>query len=104
PGEIVVIGGGDASLGGPLTKTTTYPPVARLSDLAAQVRTALVGAPVSRVVDGGRIRPSPSRAPRRSDPALAAGHQLAALLGAPKATVVRGRAADGAKELGSVSS
>jgi D-alanyl-D-alanine carboxypeptidase/D-alanyl-D-alanine-endopeptidase (penicillin-binding protein 4) len=137
PGEVVVIGGGDASLGGPLTKATTYPPVARLSDLAAQVRTALAGAPVSRVVvddtlyggpvlgpgwrpayvtngdvapvtalmvDGGRIRPSPSRAPRQADPALAAGRQLAALLGAPKAQTVRGRAAVGAKQLGSVTS
>src|SRR4051812_30612494 len=50
PGEVVVIGGGDASLGGPLAKPGSYPPVARLSDLAAQVRTALAGAPVTRVV------------------------------------------------------
>ena len=137
PGEVVLVGGGDPSLGGRLTKASTYPPVARISDLAAQVRTALAGAPVTRVtvddslyagpllgpgwrpqyvtggdvapvmalmVDGGRIRPSPSRAPRLADPALAAGHQLAALLGVPKAVVVRGRAAAGAKELGSVAS
>jgi D-alanyl-D-alanine carboxypeptidase/D-alanyl-D-alanine-endopeptidase (penicillin-binding protein 4) len=135
PGAGVVMGGGDASLGGRLAKATTYPPVARLSDLAAQVRTALAGAPVSRVVvddslyggpllgpgwrpqyvtsgdvapvmafmvDGGRVRPTSSRSPRQSDPALAGGRQLAALLGAPKAVVVRGRAAAGARELGAV--
>ncbi|MFN2524020.1 MAG: D-alanyl-D-alanine carboxypeptidase, partial [Mycobacteriales bacterium] len=46
PGEIVVVGGGDASLAGPLSKVS-YPPAAQLSALAAQVR--MVG-PVTRVV------------------------------------------------------
>jgi D-alanyl-D-alanine carboxypeptidase/D-alanyl-D-alanine-endopeptidase (penicillin-binding protein 4) len=131
PGEVVVVGGGDASLAGGLSKTA-YPATARLADLAAQVRRAgpvtrvvvddtlyggpLLGpgwrltyvtggdvAPVTAfMVDGGRTRRSPSRAPRQSDPALAAGRQLAALLGASKVPVVRGRATEGAKELGSV--
>jgi D-alanyl-D-alanine carboxypeptidase/D-alanyl-D-alanine-endopeptidase (penicillin-binding protein 4) len=60
------------------------------------------------MVDAGRTRlpplVGPSRAPRQSDPALAAGHALARLLGAPKAVVVRGRATAGANELGVVSS
>ncbi|MCA1720121.1 MAG: D-alanyl-D-alanine carboxypeptidase [Actinobacteria bacterium] len=131
PGEIVVVGGGDASLAGPLSKVS-YPPAAQLSALAAQVRMVgpvtrvvvddtLYGGPVlgpgwrpeyvtggdvapvtALMVDGGRTRRSPSRAPRQSDPSLAAGRQLAVLLGAPAASVVRGRAAAGAKELGAV--
>jgi D-alanyl-D-alanine carboxypeptidase/D-alanyl-D-alanine-endopeptidase (penicillin-binding protein 4) len=60
------------------------------------------------MVDAGRTRlpplVGPSRAPRQGDPALAAGHAMARLLGAPKVAVVRGRAATGAKELGVVSS
>jgi D-alanyl-D-alanine carboxypeptidase/D-alanyl-D-alanine-endopeptidase (penicillin-binding protein 4) len=60
------------------------------------------------MVDAGRtaLPPlvGPSRAPRSSDPALRAGHVLAELLGAPKAVVVRGRAAPGAIELASVQS
>jgi D-alanyl-D-alanine carboxypeptidase/D-alanyl-D-alanine-endopeptidase (penicillin-binding protein 4) len=60
------------------------------------------------MVDAGRTRlpplVGPSRAPRNGDPALAAGHALARLLGAPRVAVVRGRAATGAKELGVVSS
>ena len=134
PGEVVVVGGGDASLGGRLSKVS-YPPVARLSDLAAQVRAALGGTPLARVVvddslyggpllgpgwrpsyvpsgdvapvtafmvDGARTRPLPRHGPRASDPALAGGQQLAGLLGTPTAPVVRGRAAPGARELGSV--
>jgi serine-type D-Ala-D-Ala carboxypeptidase/endopeptidase (penicillin-binding protein 4) len=60
------------------------------------------------MVDAGRTRlpplVGPSRAPRRGDPALAAGHELASLLGAPKAAVSRGRAQPGATDLGAVSS
>ena len=137
PGEVVIVGAGDPTLGGKLTKASTYPPVARISDLAAQVRAALAGAVVTRVtvddtlyagpllgpgwrpqyvtggdvapvmalmVDGGRIRPAAVRAPRLADPAVAAGHQLAALLGAPKAVVGRGRAPADAKQLGAVTS
>jgi D-alanyl-D-alanine carboxypeptidase/D-alanyl-D-alanine-endopeptidase (penicillin-binding protein 4) len=54
------------------------------------------------MVDGGRVRPSPSRSPRQSDPALAGVRQLAGLLGAPRAPVVRGKAPADARELGSV--
>ena len=49
PGEVVLIGGGDASLAGPLTRPG-YPRVARVADLATQVRAALGAAPVTRVV------------------------------------------------------
>ena len=60
------------------------------------------------MVDAGRTAlpplTGPSRAPRRSDPALAAGRSLAVLLGAPKAVVVRGRAPADATKLAEVSS
>ncbi len=136
PGEVVIVGAGDASLAGSLTPRG-YPEPARISDLAAQVRTGLGTAKVIKVVvdgslyagpllgpgwrpqyvtsgdvapvmalmvDGGRTTKRPSSAPRLADPALAAGRQLARLLGAPTAPVARGRAAAGARELGAVSS
>jgi D-alanyl-D-alanine carboxypeptidase/D-alanyl-D-alanine-endopeptidase (penicillin-binding protein 4) len=60
------------------------------------------------MVDGGRtaLPPlvGPSRAPRHSDPSLAAGRSLAALLGVPKAVVVRGRATADARALAEVTS
>jgi D-alanyl-D-alanine carboxypeptidase len=60
------------------------------------------------MVDAGRTKlpplVGPARAPRQSDPAVAAGRSLARLLGAPAAPVVRGRAATGARVLGEVQS
>lgn len=60
------------------------------------------------MVDEGRaaLAPvdGPFRAPRRPDPALAAGHDLAVLLGAPRAAVLRGPAPAGAAPLGAVTS
>jgi D-alanyl-D-alanine carboxypeptidase/D-alanyl-D-alanine-endopeptidase (penicillin-binding protein 4) len=66
-------------------------------------------APVTALmVDAGRTRlpplVGPARAPRHSDPSLAAGRALATLLGVPKAVVVRGKATAGAATLGEVSS
>jgi D-alanyl-D-alanine carboxypeptidase/D-alanyl-D-alanine-endopeptidase (penicillin-binding protein 4) len=66
-------------------------------------------APVmSLMVDGGRtaLPPlvGPSRAPRQTDPALAAGRSLARLLGAPGVPVIRGRAPSSAKLLAAVQS
>lgn len=49
PGEVVVVGGGDPTLAGPRTRTA-YPPVATLSELARQARTALGAVPVQRVL------------------------------------------------------
>jgi D-alanyl-D-alanine carboxypeptidase/D-alanyl-D-alanine-endopeptidase (penicillin-binding protein 4) len=58
------------------------------------------------MVDGGRTAlpplTGPSRAPRQSDPAIAAGRALAKVLGAR--VVARGRAPEGATELASVTS
>ncbi|HWH30151.1 MAG TPA: D-alanyl-D-alanine carboxypeptidase/D-alanyl-D-alanine-endopeptidase [Mycobacteriales bacterium] len=56
------------------------------------------------MVDGGRVRPD--RRGRSADPALAAGQRLAALLarGGVAPEVVRGKAPDGARELGAVES
>jgi len=60
------------------------------------------------MVDEGRtsLTPvdGPFRAPRRPDPALAAGHDLAVLLGAPRAAVLRGPAPPGGATLGQVAS
>ena len=50
PGEVVLVGGGDASLGGPLARKGSYPPVARIEELAAKARIALAGVAVTRVV------------------------------------------------------
>lgn len=49
PGDVVLVGAGDPTLAGPYSRPG-YPAVARLADLAAQVRTALAGAPVRRVL------------------------------------------------------
>lgn len=72
------------------------------------VTTGDVAPVMALMVDGGRTAlpplTGPSHAPRRSDPALSAGRALAALLGAPKAAVLRGRAPGGTTELASVSS
>lgn len=60
-------------------------------------------APITAVaVDGGRA--SPRAVVRSTEPDLAAGRALAALLGAPAAAVVRGRAPAGAAVLGEVRS
>jgi D-alanyl-D-alanine carboxypeptidase/D-alanyl-D-alanine-endopeptidase (penicillin-binding protein 4) len=60
------------------------------------------------MVDGGRtaLPPlvGPSRAPRQSDPALAAGRSLARLLSAPGVPVTRGRASSAAGLLAAVQS
>jgi D-alanyl-D-alanine carboxypeptidase/D-alanyl-D-alanine-endopeptidase (penicillin-binding protein 4) len=137
-GDVVIVGGGDATLSGPFTRPG-YPRTATLAELAAKVRVALAGTRVRRVlvddtlyagpllgpgwrpqyVSSGDVAPvmalmldagrtqlpplvGPSRAPRRTDPALSAGRSLAALLGAPRAVVLRGHAAAGAISLGEV--
>lgn len=123
PGEIVLVGGGDTTLAGPLAAPGEG---ARLSSLAAEVAAQLT-APVTRVlvddtlysgpttapgwrpnyvpdgevapvsalsVDAGRV--VPGEAARVDDPALAAGTALAAALGVPGVPVERGTAGSGA--------
>jgi D-alanyl-D-alanine carboxypeptidase/D-alanyl-D-alanine-endopeptidase (penicillin-binding protein 4) len=49
PGEVVLVGGGDPTLS-TTDPSTDYPGAATVADLAAQVRQALAGQPVTRVV------------------------------------------------------
>ena len=121
PGEVVLVGAGDPTLAGRLARPGYPAParLADLAQQVRQkgqlVRRVLVDdslyvgpllgpgwrpeyvtggdvAPVmALMVDGGRTRAYPSRNPRQPDPALAAGQELARLLGAPTATVARGR-------------
>ena len=126
PGEVVLVGGGDPTLGGRFAEAG-YPGTASLRSLARGVTgvtrvlvddSLYVGprlgpawkpsyvttgnvAPVSALeVDEGR---SAKKGPRSQDPALAAGRQLAALLHVT-APVARARAAAGAVELSHVDS
>lgn len=134
PGDVVLVGGGDATLSAaPRGKPTLYPGAARLADLAAAAKRAGAGR-VTRVVvdgtlfsgpglgpgwdprdiaggyitpitavmlDGGRVGTGRARSTR---PDLDAGRALAAALGAPRAQVVLGKAAPGARRLAQVSS
>ena len=135
PGEVVLVGGGDTTLASPAAEPSYPAPAqladlarrTRASLGATAVTRVLVDeslysgdrlgpgwkesyvlegavAPVAPLmVDGGRVRPD--RRARHSDPALAAGRALAALL-QPRAEVevARGSAAPGAAELGAVQS
>jgi D-alanyl-D-alanine carboxypeptidase/D-alanyl-D-alanine-endopeptidase (penicillin-binding protein 4) len=66
PGEVVLVGAGDPTLAAPRpadASGTSYPPPAQLTDLAAQVRSALGGAALTRVLvdeslyEGERLGP-----------------------------------------------
>ncbi len=132
-GEVVLVGGGDptlsagamqaypgaarlstlarrvrAALGGRAVRTVVVDGSAFSgATLGPGWDTGLVqfgdAAPITAVmVDGGR--PDPARSARSRTPDLLAGHDLAALLGAPGATIVRGTAASKARQLGVVHS
>lgn len=134
PGQVVLVGGGDPTLSGaPTTTAAAYPGAARLADLATQLGKAGVratsvavddslfagpavspdwaaedvpseyAAPITAVMaDGGRDAPDDQI--RSSEPDLAAGRELAALIGVPDASVGRGSAHAGARVLASVRS
>ena len=133
PGDVVLVGGGDVTLAGPRAAPTS-PPAARLVDLADQVRVALAGVPVRRVLVDDTAFTGPTTGPGwrpgyvgagdvapvsalsvdggRADPAKparVADPALAAGAGlaallAPTAVVARGTAAPGSAALGAVSS
>jgi D-alanyl-D-alanine carboxypeptidase/D-alanyl-D-alanine-endopeptidase (penicillin-binding protein 4) len=134
PGSVVLVGGGDPTLG--IGPKTAYANAARLDVLAGQVKQALGGAQVNRIivdtslfsgpplatgwapgdlrgdiapigalmVDGGRTSPDQTSRPRTSNPATFAAKGFASALGASGATITTGKAASGARELGSVQS
>ncbi len=63
PGTVVLVGGGDPTLSAaPAGRPAEYPEAARISDLAAKVRTALRGQPVSRVIVDGSAFTGPATA------------------------------------------
>lgn len=131
-GSVVLVGGGDPTLSGAAAgQPVQYPEAARISDLAAQVRNAVGTTPITQVivddslfsgpataagwaaedtpssyaceitatmVDAGRD--TPDAAMRSANPDLAAGNALATALSG--ATVTRGKAGAGAKQLGQV--
>jgi len=61
PGEVVLIGGGDATLAA--GANATYPGAARLDDLATQVKRALGSTAPTRVVIDGSLFPGPATGP-----------------------------------------
>lgn len=134
PGEVVLVGGGDATLSAaPAKQPTAYDGAARITTLAAAARKAGVRT-VTRVVVDSSLFPGPAMAPswdprdvtggyitpisaamvdagrqdglraRSTGPDLQAGKALAVALGAPKAAVVRGKAPAGAATLATVDS
>jgi D-alanyl-D-alanine carboxypeptidase/D-alanyl-D-alanine-endopeptidase (penicillin-binding protein 4) len=133
-GEVVLVGGGDATLSAaPAGTPTAYEGAPRIATLAAAVRKAGVPA-VTRVLVDSSLFEGPGLAPgwdpvdiaggyitpisatmvdagrqaglraRATDPDLAAGRALAAALGAPNAPVTRGRATPGSRRLAEVAS
>ncbi len=132
-GAVVLVGHGDPTLSGAGSGPTAYPDAARLRDLASAVRRAGVrptrvvvddsafsgpavspawaredvpsdyGAAITATMtDGGRA--TPSAVVRSAAPDLAAGAELAALLGRSGLPVGRGAAPAGARVLGTVRS
>jgi D-alanyl-D-alanine carboxypeptidase/D-alanyl-D-alanine-endopeptidase (penicillin-binding protein 4) len=64
PGTVVLVGGGDPTLSAaPAGRPPAYPEAGRISDLAAQVRTALGGTPISRVLVDDSLFTGPLTAP-----------------------------------------
>ncbi|WP_085066912.1 D-alanyl-D-alanine carboxypeptidase/D-alanyl-D-alanine endopeptidase [Catenuloplanes japonicus] len=72
PGEVVLIGGGDPTLA--IDGTATYRGAARLDELAEQVRTALGGAPVSRVLVDSTLYTGPAVSPSWDSDVVSAGY------------------------------
>ncbi|MDQ1691925.1 MAG: hypothetical protein QOD87_2033 [Pseudonocardiales bacterium] len=63
PGTVVLVGGGDPTLSAAGTGTATeYAEAARISDLAAQVKKSVAGAPVNQVVVDGSLFTGPETA------------------------------------------
>lgn len=134
-GTLVIVGGGDPTLSAaPAGKAPLYPGAARMSELAAQVRTAAVpvrrivvddslfagptvspywdpndmgtgyGAPITALCADG-ARPSPASQARSGvQPDIDAAKELAALLGAKNLPVSQGKVPTGAKVIARVAS
>lgn len=134
PGEVVIVGGGDPTLG--VFPTSYYPGAARIDDLAAQVKQALAGTAPTKVTydmslftgsgigpgwdpdattggSGAVITPLMTEggrtkpikySDRYAQPDLQAAQAFAKALGVPVGAVAAGTAPQGAKELGKVES
>ncbi len=75
PGEVVIIGGGDPTLG--TTANDLFPGAARLDRLAAQVKKALGGVPPTRVVIDGTLFTGPALGPGWDSDLVSPGGQAA---------------------------
>ncbi|BCJ71539.1 hypothetical protein CS0771_10830 [Catellatospora sp. IY07-71] len=72
PGEVVLIGAGDATLG--VTKEKYYAGAPQLDDLAAQVKKAMGDTPITKVILDGSLFPGPVTAPTWSPNAAKEGN------------------------------
>ena len=77
PGEVVIIGGGDATLAVKKSDRDLFPGAARLDDLAAQVKKALGGTKVTRVIVDTSLFKGPETATGWSDWDVSPGGQVA---------------------------
>jgi D-alanyl-D-alanine carboxypeptidase/D-alanyl-D-alanine-endopeptidase (penicillin-binding protein 4) len=77
PGEVVIIGGGDATLAVRESDRDLFPGAARLDDLAAQVKKALGGVKPTRVLVDASLFEGPETAPGWSSWDVSPGGQVA---------------------------
>lgn len=74
PGEVVLIGAGDATLG--VTAKKFYEGAAQLDDLAAQVKKAMGATPITKVITDGSLYSGPTASPEWPPGTVGGGEEL----------------------------